>query len=272
MIATSTASPDVVHLDPEHPGFGDPTYRTRRDAIAAVASSYASHGPIPRVEYTAQEHAVWREVRARLAPLHASLVATPVRAICAELPLCEHGIPQLADVSDALMRRTGFRMAPVAGLVAPRAFLSRLGEGEFLSTQYVRHGSRPHYTPEPDIVHELVGHAATLHDPRLARINRSFGAAMVRATAEAARQIERVYWFTLEFGVCEEEGRPRAVGAGLLSSAGELARLSSARPRPWDLEAIASTPYDTGGYQPCLFVAPSYRRMLDDLEAWLAAI
>jgi phenylalanine-4-hydroxylase len=272
MTATPTASPEVVHLDPEHPGFGDRVYRARRDAIASVAASYVPGGPIPSVEYTLKEHEVWREVRTRLDPLHSRMVAAPVRDLLRTLPLSRDRIPQLCEVSQALGARTGFRMAPVPGLVAPGVFLQRLADGEFLSTQYVRHASRPHYTPEPDIVHELVGHAATLHDPQLAELNRSFGRASRRADPHAARRIERVYWFTLEFGVCEEKGAPRAVGAGLLSSAGELARLPSARLRAWDLDTIADTAYDTAGYQPCLFVAPSYARMISYLAAWLDAI
>lgn len=273
MIATSTASPEVVHLDPEHPGFGDPEYRARRDAIAAVASTYEPGGAIPRVQYTRDEEAVWREIRRRCKPLHATWVASPVRAMLQDVRLCEDRIPQLADVSVGLQASTGFRMVPVAGLVSPRDFLSRLADGEFLSTQYVRHGSRPLYTPEPDVAHELIGHAATLFHPRLAELNRKFGRAVQRANEDRLRSIERVYWYTMEFGVCEEAGQAKAVGAGLLSSAGELTRLRSknTRLRPWDLEAMTTADYDTGGYQPGLFVARSFEAMLDTLEAWLEA-
>jgi phenylalanine-4-hydroxylase len=266
-----TGANAAIELPPEHPGFADPIYRRRRDAIARIAGRYRPGGSIPMVAYTETEHAVWRQVWARLEPAHARWVATPLRDVLAALPLSRTRIPQLADVSRELSRRTGFRMAPMPGLVPPRIFFERLGDGEFLSTQYVRHDSRPLYTPEPDVVHELVGHAATLADPRLAALNRRFGVATRRADADAVRRLERVYWFTLEFGACREHGKPRAVGAGLLSSAGELARLAHVVLRPWDLETIAATAYDTRDYQPTLFIAPSYDAMLDDLERWLDA-
>lgn len=269
MITNATAHRTAIALAPDHPGFSDAGYRARRDAIASAAARYVPGGSIPRVDYEPGEHVVWRKVWEHLAPLHAELVASSVGEVLGAFALPRDHIPQLVDVSASLTELTGFRMVPVTGLVPPRRFFAALADGEFLSTQYVRHASRPLYTPEPDVVHELVGHAATLADPRLAALNRRFGDACRAADARDLERIERVYWFSLEFGVCLEHGRPRAVGAGLLSSAGELRRLPGASLRPWDLETIASTAYDTSDYQPSLFVAPSYEQMLDDLERWL---
>jgi phenylalanine-4-hydroxylase len=258
-------------LTPDHPGFRDPGYRRRREAIAAIARRYRAGEPIPRVAYEQAEHAVWRRVWRELAPRHERWVARDLRDVLAALPLDRDAIPQLADVSIELSGRTGFRMAPVTGLVPPRRFFEALADGEFLSTQYVRHASRPLYTPEPDVIHELVGHAATLADPRLAAINRRFGQATRVADDDGLRRLERVYWFTLEFGVCREGEDVRAVGAGLLSSAGELDRLPRVPLHPWDLRVMATTDYDTTDYQPALFVAPSFDYMLEDLLAWLDA-
>ena len=261
---------ESLTLTSEHPGFADPHYRRRREWIASLARAHRRGDPIPLVAYEAAEHAVWRRVWLELEPRHARWVARPLQQVLATFPLDRSAIPQLGEISRELSNRTGFRMTPVAGLVPPRRFLERLADGEFLSTQYVRHPSRPLYTPEPDIVHELVGHAATLADHRLAAINRLFGEAARHADEPGLRRLERVYWFTLEFGVCREGEAVRAVGAGLLSSAGELDRLERLPLRPWNLEVIAATAYDTTDYQPWLFVAPSYDEMLVDLETWLA--
>lgn len=245
-------------------------YRQRRNAIARAAVEYRG-GPVPDVEYTDEEQAVWRLVRERLLPLHRALAARLLVEASERVALRADRIPQLGEVNAALARATGFTMVPVAGLVAARDFLRRLGDGVFLSTQYIRHSSAPFYTPEPDVVHELVGHAASLTCPRVAAASRALGLAAQGADEEGVRALERVYWYSLEFGAAREDGRVKAFGAGLLSSVGEIQRLASAEQRPWDLEVMAATPYDPTDYQPRYFVAPSPERLLDDLLTWVGA-
>lgn len=259
-----------VDLDPDHPGFHDRSYRERRDTIARIAGDYAGDGPIPEAPYTAAEHAVWRTVKSALGPLHRRFAAREVLGILERFPLATHAIPQLAGVSARLQAASGMRLRPVAGLIPAREFLAALAADTFLATQYIRHASRPWYTPEPDVLHELVGHAATLADPRIAALNRRFGRAAVRANAAELEAIERVYWFTLEFGLVRCEGEIKAFGAGLLSSVEEIERaVTRTELRGWDLERIAATPYSPSDLQPCLFVAPSFEDMIDQTSAWL---
>lgn len=271
-----------VELNPDHPGFADREYRARRDAIARLARDWwttrttaDAEPPIPRAAYVDAEQAVWRRVWSELGPLHELRVASELLELHAAFPIDRQTIPQLADVSARLVPLTGFRMVPVEGLVPPRKFFTALREGVFMATQYVRHPSRPLYTPEPDVIHELVGHAATLAHPELAAINRRFGEAAMLDDRRLLQRIERVYWFTLEFGLCEQDGELRAYGAGLLSSLGELERSTTERNprglihRAWDLDRMAGTDYDTSTYQRELFVAPAFSTMLQDLDAWL---
>lgn len=265
------ASLHLVELDADHPGFRDPEYRQRRDAIARIARSYRSGDRVPDAPYSEAEQAVWRAIWERLEPLHRQWVCARLNAVQAELDLARGPIPQLAQLNRRLVPASGFRMEPVAGLILAREFLLALGRGVFLSTQYMRHASRPFYTPEPDVVHETVGHAASLIDPQVARINRALGEVARVADDEQLERLNRVYWYTLEFGVVREGGGPKALGAGLLSSVGELEQMSSAPELlPWDLDAIAATPYDPTDLQPALFVAPSADDLLGDLERWLA--
>ena len=161
----------------------------------------------------------------------------------------------------------------MAGLVEPRVFLESLARGVFLSTQYIRHHSSPLYTPEPDVAHEVVGHAVTLASETLAELNRLFGEAVRRTrTSEALERLSRVYWFTIEFGVLREGGELKAYGTGLLSSAGELAAMRDAGLRPLDLEAASRTDYGPTRYQPLLFCADSFRdvrlKLGDFLVRW----
>ncbi len=264
----------LVDLDRDHPGFRDATYRARRDAIARIALDHVSGAPVPDAPYTAAEHGVWRTVRAALEPLHTRLVARALRDVADLLDLPRDHIPQLAEVNARLAARTDFRMEPVAGLVTPHIFLMHLGRGTFLSTQYIRHASKPLYTPEPDVLHELVGHAASLVHPALAATSRRFGQLAAGASETELERLTRVYWYTLEFGLVEEDGALRALGAGLLSSVGELRRSiegEDAAHEPLDLDALADRPYDPTAFQPVYAVGPGVDGTLAALDAWLDA-
>ena len=226
--------------------------------------------PIPAAPYTQEEHEVWRVIREALEPAH-KLHACGEYLACLNLVDLPHDhIPQLSDVSRKVEALSGFRLEPVAGLVEPRVFLESLASGVFLSTQYIRHYSTPLYTPEPDVAHEVIGHAVTLASKRLAELNRLVGAAVKRTnSSEAHERLARVYWFTLEFGVLREDGGVKAYGSGLLSSAGELEVMGRAELRPLDLEAASRQDFDPTTYQPILFCAGSFEEMCSRLRDYL---
>jgi phenylalanine-4-hydroxylase len=265
-----TIAPTLVELDADHPGFHDRDYRRRRDEIARAALEHRHGDAAPHIDYTADEHEVWREVWRNLEPLHARYACREYRDAATRVALSRHNIPQLGAVNAVIEPMYGFQMMPVAGLVTAGAFLRELARGIFLSTQYMRHHSVPLYTPEPDVVHELIGHAATFAHPEFVRLNRAFGRAAVAASPEDVERIGRLYWYTLEFGVVREDGRLKVYGAGLLSSFGELGRFETEEGLDeWDVERIAETPYDPTRYQARLFVAPGFEAMARDVTAWL---
>src|SRR5947209_18565654 len=260
----------IVQLDPDHPGFRDAEYRARRNRIAAIALRYEPGAPVPDAPYSTEEHALWRTIRDALEPAHRRHACAEYLEAARRLDLSRDSIPQLSEVSARVREISGLRLEHVAGLVAPRVFLESLADGVFLCTQYIRHHSTPFYTPEPDVVHELLGHALTLASPRLAELNRLVGEAVRRTTsAEALERLSRVYWFTIEFGVLREDGEVKAYGTGLLSSAGELEEMSKADLRPLDLEEASRAEYDPTRFQPVLFCADSFEAMYEALKSFL---
>ena len=260
----------IVQLDPDHPGFRDQEYRARRNRIAEIALSYRPGQPIPDAPYTAEEHEVWRVIWDALQPAQQQHACADYLAALRRLEFAPDRIPQLGEVSRKVEAISGFRLEPVAGLVAPRVFLESLANGVFLCTQYIRHHSTPLYTPEPDVVHEIIGHAVTLASERLAQLNRLFGEAVKRAESAAVLdQLARVYWFTIEFGVLLEKGKVKAYGTGLLSSAGELEAMHKARLWPLDLDAVTQQTYDPTHFQPVLFCADSFDAMYHTLRDYL---
>lgn len=262
----------IVQLDPDHPGFRDAEYRARRNRIAEIAISYQPGTPIPNALYTDEEHEVWRTIWKALGPAHQEHACAEYLAALRRLEFDTNQIPQLSVVNERVQAISGFRLEPVAGLVEPRVFLESLAHGVFLCTQYIRHHSTPLYTPEPDVVHEIIGHGVTLASPRLAELNRLFGSAVKRTTsAEALDQLARIYWFTIEFGVLREGESLKAYGTGLLSSAGELEAMHRAQLEPLDLSAVSRQDYDPTRYQPVLFCADSFAAMYEMLQEFLTA-
>ncbi len=260
----------IVQLDPDHPGFRDREYRKRRNQIAQLAMNFQPGDQIPDAPYTAEEHQVWRTIWKALEPAHQKHACAEYLASLRRLNFDSDRIPQLCEVNERVQAISGFRLEPVAGLVQPRVFLENLANGVFLCTQYIRHHSTPLYTPEPDVVHEIVGHGVTLASARLAELNRLFGEAVKRtAGQEALDRLSRMYWFTIEFGALREGESVKAYGTGLLSSAGEMEEMHEAELRPLDLDAASRQQYDPTHFQPVLFCADSFEAMYRMLREYL---
>jgi phenylalanine-4-hydroxylase len=258
---TNILTAEISMLPIDHPGAHDPAYRARRDFIAQLARDYRASAAreIPVVEYTPRETAVWCEVAAQLEEIHQRRAHSFYLRAKSMLGISREEIPQLRALDRKLRDLTGFRLAPIEGLVETRAFLSLLEKRVMLSTQYVRHHSRPDYTPEPDIIHEAIGHIPTFTNQNFADYSQMIGRAARLADEDQLTELGRLYWFTVEFGLIEEQGEVKAFGAGLLSSYRELEHAFSphVERRPFSLAEVVKTEYDYADLQPVLFVIPS---------------
>jgi phenylalanine-4-hydroxylase len=261
----------TVHLGEDHPGFNDPAYKERRNQIAAVALEWEPGQPLPRIEYTEEEQEVWRTVCRELAPKHEKYACRAFRDAVAALDLPRDRIPQLDEVTAGLRPLTGFEYVPAAGIVPLDEFYGSLADKRFHSTQYTRHPAEPLYTPEPDLIHEVMGHANLLADPQFAEVNRLAGEAARRAeTQDGLQMVADVFWFTIEFGCVWEEGELRAYGAGILSSYGEIEEFRGMEIRPIDFHTMATLEYDITKYQPVLFAADSMDHLVDAVGDFFA--
>ena len=265
-IAGRVIDAEKGELQADHPGFSDPVYRERRRVLASLAQDYVFHQPIPRIEYTASETKTWGAVyrHLRSPKMQENACDAYNQALSLMEAECGYGpdsIPQACDISAFLSDRTGFRLRPVAGLLSSRDFLNALAFRVFFSTQYIRHHSRPLYTPEPDICHELLGHAPMFADRDFSDFSQEIGLASLGASDHDIKRLATCYWHSVEFGLLREgkEQRLKAYGAGVLSSAGEMEHAVSRSPNllPWDPLVASTTEYPITSFQPTYFVANS---------------
>jgi phenylalanine-4-hydroxylase len=269
-VSTGEDGTVTVHLAHDHPGANDPVYRERRSEIAAAALAWRPGQPSPSIAYTEQEQEVWRTVCRELAAKHEGYAIAEFCEAKERVRLPTDRIPNLDEVSDHLYPLSGWRYVPAAGLVPLDQFYGSLAERRFHSTQYVRHPAVPLYTPEPDVIHEVIGHGHLLATPTFGELHRLAGVAARRLTdVENLRFLSRVFWFSLEFGVVVEDGQLRAYGAGILSSYGEIEEFRGMEHRPLDLVEMGTADYDITAYQPVLYRAESVDEVTDVIGQFL---
>jgi phenylalanine-4-hydroxylase len=258
-----------LHLD--HPGANDQEYRKRRDYIASLAKKFRETGRITDVDYSPREQRVWRYVAEELEDLHQKYASPFYLQAKKDLGITTEHIPQLSEMNRRLKELTGFRLAPIEGLVETRGFLSWLSYRVMLCTQYIRHHSHPAYTPEPDIVHESIGHIPMFTNQNFADFSQFIGHGARIATDRQLEELGRLYWFTVEFGMVEHEGAIKAYGAGLLSSFGELEHAFSDQVdrRPFDLEEVINQDYSYSDMQKILYVIPSYAELKEQTRKYI---
>jgi len=219
---------------------------------------------------------VWRRLFERQGP-------AAERGMCAEFKrglvaagLEARRMPQHGALSRRLMNVCGWRIETVPGLIPARDFFALLRDRRFPSPDWIRHPDDLEYTPEPDAFHDLFGHVPQLVSPPFTRVLEHLAFAARRASDEELAEIERVYWFTIEFGLVREQSIVKAIGAGLASSIAELDRalhLESIERRRFVLTTARNVEFKTDHPQALYMVADSLDALAKDLrgENWSSA-
>lgn len=250
---------------------------------ASVIASMA--GPVPRHSSFARDGLhdpcstsrgntyaeLWELVLHRLRPLHEVLACDEYLEAFQRLLGDARLPPSQAAVSVRLRELTGFRIERARGSAPPRVFLARLGERVFTAAAVIRPAATPFFTPDPDWIHDLLGHAVFLAHPLGAELYQLFGSTYRpgMSDAEVAR-LTRLFWHVAEAGVVRQHGRWKALGGALLSSVEELRAFRSASIRTFDAASAADTPFDDTGCQAQLFGARSIGELRGELQYLLA--
>lgn len=216
-------------------------------------------------DYTAGEHAVWRTLYERQAGLMHGRACDEFVAGMQALPIVANRIPDFERLSEVLMRHTGWQIVAVPGLVPDEVFFEHLAHRRFPSGRFIRRAGQLDYLEEPDVFHDVFGHAPMLMNPVLADFIQAYGEGGLRAQRLGTLPLlARVYWYTVEFGLLQQHGGLRIYGSGIASSRAEsVFALDDDSPHRigFDLERVMRTRYRIDDFQECYFVLNA----LDDL-------
>lgn len=216
--------------------------------------------------YTAEDHGVWKTLFERQRKLLVGRACDSFVRGMNELPMSAEQIPDFRRLSDLLMKRTGWQVVAVPGLVPDDVFFKHLANRRFPAGQFIRKPHELDYLEEPDVFHDVFGHVPLLAQPAVADFMQALGELGLHALEKGAlHRLARLYWYTVEFGLAREDGRLKIYGAGILSSFGESHySLDSAKPHrlAFDLPRVLRTRYRTDAFQQSYFVIDRFEDVL----------
>ena len=260
-----------LELEAGHPGIGDPQYIERRTLLFERCRRHRLEGlGPPIIDYTDEETRIWRDVSPKLDELHVKHASATYLRAKRELAITQTEIPQLRHLSERLARETEMHLVPAEGALPYRIFYQYIARRGFPVTQFIRHGSHPEFTPEPDMIHDCLGHVPPLMNRDYAELLTTIGKAVSATThGEHVLALKRFSWFSIEFGLIEEHGETKVFGSGILSSTGEIPYSlfsPEVRRETFITDTVIATDYDPSRMQDHLFIAPSFSFLRNELK------
>lgn len=267
-------------LQSDHPGFNDPVYKKRRTEIETKSAEFkfGVDNEVPIIDYTQEEKDLWAFMWQKLEPLikeHACDEFNECLEVLIKNKLfTKDNIPQVNEFNKFYESNSGMFLRPTGGLLSEREFLNSLAFKVFPCTQYIRHASKPLYTPEPDLVHEFMGHASMLANKAFVSFSQEIGLASLGASDEEIQKLATIYWYTIEFGLCQQHNKTKIYGGGILSSPSEILHAVSDKPKiyPFDLVKMSTHPVDITSIQQEYFLAPSFTEMVKSVKEYSNSI
>src|SRR5437773_5502798 len=212
--------------------------------------------------YSEDEHAIWRLLFERQQKLLKRRACREYLDGLQGLGVAAGGLPDFRRLSDILDRATGWRIAPVPGLVPDDLFFAFLSARRSPSTCFIRRRDQLDYLQEPDVFHDICGHVPMLMNPVFADYMQAYGEGGLKALRLGhLEHLARLYWYTVEFGLIATPEGLRIYGSGILSSAGESVYcLDDPRPNRlhFDLRRVMRTQYHIDRYQETYFVINNF--------------
>ena len=225
---------------------------------------------IPFPEYSDEHNGNWRYLFNRQMEMLPGRAGESYMNGVRILGMDDSGIPALRDLSARMEAATGWRIARIPGLLHEKDFFGLLADRVFPSTDYIREKHELDYTPAPDCFHDMFGHMPMLTEPAVADFYHLFGKTALNAKGIQRTWLERLHWFTIEFGLIRQDEGLRIFGAGIISSKNEVTHALSDEVdvRDFSMEAVINQDYEVWHLQPILFALESFEQLENEFRDW----
>ncbi len=185
-------------------------------------------------------------------------------------------IPDFREINQRLEESTGWALVTVPNISPPREFFQRLARKQFTATCWLRKKSELDYLEEPDMFHDVFAHTPLLTNKAYTEFFHQMGAIAMRHIDDGAviKKLQRLYWFTIEFGLVRNAGQLKIYGAGIVSSKGETEWSLSDGPKKheFDLQKIFDHDFRTDVMQSEYYVIDSFEQLANAVPQIEAAL
>jgi len=217
--------------------------------------------------YTPDEHAIWNALYDNQIRILADRAVPEFYEGITKLNLNKGGVPNLKTLNEELQKLTNWTVVTVPHLVPDDVFFNHLANRRFPAGRFIRGRDQMDYIQEPDIFHDVFGHVPMLTQPVFANYMQAYGKGGLRALeTDHLKNLTRLYWYTVEYGLMRTDQGFKIYGAGMSSSRTEsIFSTDSDSPNRihFDLERIMRTNYRIDDFQQVYFVIDDFAELFD---------
>jgi phenylalanine-4-hydroxylase len=179
-------------------------------------------------------------------------------------------LPDFNELNEKLLAENGWSITVVPGLIPVDQFFKLLSQKTFCSSTWVRSMQQLDYLEEPDMFHDIFGHVPLLMNPQYANFVQKFGEMGVKYGHDKTveKQLQRLYWFTIEFGLIKQRDLTRIYGAGILSSSGETNHIfnDEINVSAYNVEKILNNDFITSEIQTQYYEIDAFEQLFKSVE------
>ena len=222
--------------------------------------------------YTIEDMEVWRILFERqFSNLHDKASSVYLEALeQMRTVLCAEFIPRFDHLNDILATTNGWSIEVVKGLIPVDEFFQLLSKKKFCASTWLRSKEQLDYLDEPDMFHDIFGHIPLLMNEDFSNFAEGIGkiALDYLEDEKVLVQLQRIYWFTIEFGLINEDNQVKGYGAGIMSSFGETNHIfeDDIIIHPFDIQMVIEKEFVSTAIQNEYVMIENYLDLFESLE------